>query len=211
MTVAIVNSGFGNFHSIQNMLKKIGVPSLLTSDPKEIEQSTAVILPGVGAYGAGMRTLRRAGLITVLRELPSRGIPLVGICLGMQLLALGSEEADEEGLGLINCRFVKFDRRASPGPIPHMGWNDVTIDSDSSLARSLPDSPRFYFVHSYFASDVPTQNRLMTCKYGVEFTCAVHGKNLMGFQFHPEKSHKFGTALFSALFLKQQVWKDDVA
>ena len=192
--LTIVDYGVGNLGSIANMLKKIGVPAVIVSDPRGVAQATKLILPGVGAFDAGMENLAARGLVDVLNErvLAAR-VPLLGLCLGMQLLTKSSEEGRREGLGWINA----VTRRFAFGPlkVPHMGWNSVELTAPHPLVSELPPDSRFYFVHSYFvecASPAPIVGRTT---YGEEFTSIVARDNIMGVQFHPEKSHRFGMAL----------------
>jgi len=192
--IAILDYGMGNVGSILNMLKKIGVQANLTSDPKEIEQADKIVLPGVGAFDSGMKALQNYNLIELLKyQVVEKKKPLLGICLGMQMLGRKSEEGVLPGLG-----FIPFDNiRFSFSPelnlkIPHMGWNQIKNMGSTALTISLPVKERYYFVHSYHAKCDYSENVLMTCDYGYEFTAAVYYENIFGVQFHPEKSHSFG-------------------
>lgn len=193
--IAILNYGMGNVGSIANMLKKLGADSVLTSDPKHIAQSDGLILPGVGAFDEGMRRIADMGLIAPIRAHADSGKPLLGVCLGMQLLGRGSEEGTREGLSLIPFSCVRFRPDDPTLRVPHMGWDRVTILRETPLTRGLENRPRYYFVHSYYAVCEQAQNVLMTCEYGVPFAAAVARGNIYGTQFHPEKSHFFGMAL----------------
>ena len=196
--IAILDYGLGNLGSIANMLRVIGEKNRITADPEEIAKADGIILPGVGAFDAGMRNLNQSGLSDVIRERASAGIPILGICLGMQLLGRKSEEGLLPGLRLIpfDCRRFSFPD-GSDLRIPHMGWDIVDIKQDHPLVKGLEGTQRYYFVHSYHAVCDSAENVLMTCDYGYEFTAAVVKDKIMGVQFHPEKSHDFGLALLS--------------
>lgn len=195
--ITIVDYGMGNLGSIQNMFKRIGVPASITSDPAVVAQAGKVLLPGVGAFDAAMQRIDASGLREVLdRKALHERVPVLGICLGMQLLTRGSEEGQRPGLGWIGASV----RRLPGGPglkVPHMGWNVVTPTRRHPLTDSLPDESRFYFVHSYgvFADD--PADRLLKARHGIEFDAAIAHDNICGAQFHPEKSHKFGMQLLA--------------
>ncbi len=197
--IAIIDYGVGNVGSIQNMLKKIGHPeSIITKNPDEINDADKIILPGVGAFDAGMQKINESGLLDVLnKKALSDKIPLLGICLGMQLLTNGSEEGKIKGLGWIDAVTAKFDFKAENSnlKIPHMGWNEVKVSKQHPLTADLPEPSRFYFVHSYYVKCRDKNDELLSCRYGIDFTCSVQHENIMGVQFHAEKSHKFGMQL----------------
>lgn len=191
--IAIVNYGLGNLGSISNMLKVIGVKSIITSNAHEIISADKIILPGVGAFDAGMENLKEKGLNNIIRDEAFNGKPILGICLGMQLLGRKSEEGVEDGLGLIpfdNVRF-KFEPECNL-KIPHMGWDVVDYKKDVPLLDGIFGKQRYYFVHSYHAVCDKEENVMMECDYGYKFAAAVCQKNIYGVQFHPEKSHDFG-------------------
>ena len=193
--ISIIDYGLGNLGSIQNMLKVIGEKSRITCSEDEIESSDGIILPGVGAFDAGMDKLNTSGLMPVLLQQAMNGKPVLGICLGMQLLGRKSEEGKLPGLSLIpfECRRFQFDD--SSLKVPHMGWDVVEFERDHPLLQDLHGQQRYYFVHSYYAVCDALENVLMTCDYGNQFAAAVVKENIMGVQFHPEKSHNFGLAL----------------
>lgn len=195
--IAIVDYGLGNLGSIANMLKVIGKRSVITSDPEKIQKADKLILPGVGAFDAGMTQLSERGLISVLQEeTGQKGKPILGICLGMQLLGRRSEEGTMPGLGLIPFDNIRFRIDSSSGlKVPHMGWDIVKIKRGNVLVAGLKGVQRYYFVHSYHAVCDSDENCLMTCDYGYTFTAAVVKGNVIGVQFHPEKSHDFGMRL----------------
>lgn len=193
--VAIIDYGLGNLGSISNMLKVIGEKNIITSDKTQIESADRLVISGVGAFDAGMENLNQSGLSDVIKE-NARKKPILGICLGMQLLGERSEEGKTNGLGLIpfeNRRF-KFGDSAN-FKIPHMGWDVVSFKRKHPLLDGLEGEQRYYFVHSYHAVCDSSENILMTCDYGYEFAAAVIKDNVIGVQFHPEKSHDFGMAL----------------
>ena len=193
--IAILDYGIGNLGSIMNMLKVIGEKSVITADKDKIKISDGIILPGVGAFDAGMSKLDESNLIHLIKDQAKAGKPILGICLGMQLLGQGSEEGEKCGLGLIPFHCIRFRFDWMNLKIPHMGWDIVGFKQKSSLINNLSGTQRYYFVHSYHAVCDSEENILMTCDYGYEFVAAVVKENVMGVQFHPEKSHDFGMAL----------------
>lgn len=194
--ITIVDYQMGNLGSISNMLKKLGVPSRITADPQDIAAASKLILPGVGAFDAGMDNLARSGLLPVLNErVLQAGVPTLGICLGMQLMTLRSEEGQRPGLGWVDAVALRFRPTDAALKVPHMGWNRVHPARSAPLIDGLPEEPRFYFVHSYFVRCQRLEDVLMTTRYGQEFHSAFQHGNVAGVQFHPEKSHKFGMAL----------------
>lgn len=193
--ITIVDFDIGNLGSIRNMLKKIGVQSVITSDPAEIEQATKLILPGVGAFDAGMRNLNASGLVPLLnRKVLEQGTPVLGICLGMQLMTRGSEEGSLPGLGWVQADTRRFTRDQAPNlKIPHMGWNLVRPAKASPLVAECPPEPRFYFVHSYYVHCDSRADSLLEATYGPHtFDAGFEAGHIRGVQFHPEKSHRFG-------------------
>lgn len=194
--IAIIDYGLGNLGSIGNMMKVIGVKSVITSDQTEIEKADKIILPGVGAFDAGMKNLEERNLIDFLCQQAEKGKPILGICLGMQLLGRKSEEGKCSGLGLIPFDNIRFRiPEETPLKVPHMGWDIVTFKQESPLLKGIQGRQRYYFVHSYHARCDREDNVLMTCDYGYEFCAAVVMDNIYGVQFHPEKSHDFGMKL----------------
>ena len=182
------------------MLRKVGVRSTCITRTDEAAGLKAFILPGVGHFDAGIRRLRETGFASLIQDRAAAGDPVLGICLGMQLLGLSSEEGDAEGLGLLPARYVRFQPEASNAPlrVPHMGWNGVTANPAKSITRDLPADARFYFVHSYHAVvDDPALIALSTV-YGYPFPSGLQDGRIVGVQFHPEKSHDFGKLLLRA-------------
>ena len=196
--VGIINYGLGNLGSIQNMLKVIGEKSIISANVEELNKCDRYILPGVGAFDAGMTKLNESNLVDYIKgKTLDEHKPLLGICLGMQLLGRRSEEGNQEGLGLIPFENIRFRLANSNLKVPHMGWDIVEFKQESPLLRKLEGTQRYYFVHSYHALCDSKDNILMTCDYGYEFAAAVIKDNIMGVQFHPEKSHDFGMALLN--------------
>lgn len=197
--ITIVDYGVGNVASVQNMLKKAGHDAELTSDPEAVVAASKIILPGVGAFDRAAGILRMTGLGEAVVQAAGSGAQVLGICLGMQLLLEGSEEGEgqEPGLGLIPGRVVAFPSalREQGIRIPHMGWNSVTRVGDAAALPALVDGDRFYFVHSFHAVPTDTADRFATAQHGIEFTAMVRRGNVMGAQFHPEKSHRTGMAM----------------
>jgi len=194
--IVIVDYGMGNLGSIQNMLKAVGVKSRVSSDSKIVLEAEKLILPGVGAFDSAMERINGSGLREILdRKALDDKVPILGICLGMQLLTRGSEEGALPGLGWIPGDTKRFPR-IDDLKVPHMGWNLVRNTSSSKLTKDLGEEARFYFVHSYAVSVDDQRNSILKTSYGIEFDSAIEKDNIMGVQFHPEKSHRFGKALF---------------
>lgn len=192
--IAIVNYGLGNLTSILNMCRRVGTDAVITADETEIRQADKLILPGVGHFKKGMDNLRDLGLQVLLNELVlEQKKPILGICLGAQLMTMHSEEGDVDGLQWINAKTVRFKQEQLHGlKVPHMGWSEIMIKDDNPLWHALPDEPRFYHVHSYHFLFEETPAVSAAVNYGYEFVTAFHAGNIYGTQFHPEKSHKFG-------------------
>ncbi|MCB0696266.1 MAG: imidazole glycerol phosphate synthase subunit HisH [Chitinophagaceae bacterium] len=192
--VAIINYGLGNLTSIQNMFRRLGIDCVITNDENEIRNASRLLLPGVGHFKRGMSNLEESGLVGLLNELViEQKKPILGICLGAQLMTKHSDEGDVDGLGWVDAKTVKFDAaKLNNLPVPHMGWTDIKVTRSCPLLEGIPDEPRYYFVHSYhFAFEEPSEV-IATSVYGYEFACAFNKGNVYGAQFHPEKSHKFG-------------------
>lgn len=195
--ITIVDYGIGNLGSVKNMFRKIGCPASVSGDLEVISHAKKILLPGVGAFDAAMRKINSTRLREVLdcKALIEK-IPILGLCVGMQLMTRSSEEGALPGLGWIPAvtkRFPKSDTLK----VPHMGWNSVKFARPSGLTRGLPEESRYYFVHSYYV-EVENQNHsILKTEYAIEFDAAIEYENIYGAQFHPEKSHKFGMQMLS--------------
>ena len=195
--ISVIDYGIGNIASIVNMLKKIGVSARLVNTVEDIEASSKLILPGVGSFDAGISRLRSLGFEAAIQNALGKNAYILGICLGMQMLLERSEEGELKGLSLIEGSSQKFDARSFDIKVPHMGWN-IVVPSERSVLfdRALPEH-RFYFVHSYFVKCKDQNNEIARANYGSKFCCAIQKGRVMGVQFHPEKSHKFGMTLLA--------------
>ena len=194
MKIAIIDYGLGNLHSAAKALVRIGADARITSDPEEVRTADKVVLPGVGAFGDCMNSLTDTGLVPVIHEVIQRGIPFLGICVGMQLMFEGSEEDPEiRGIGIFKGIVRKIQ---APGlKIPHMGWNSLRLLSPSPLFKDLPQLPYVYFVHSYHAKPMESSVVTAVTDYGEEVTAAVGVGPVQGVQFHPEKSSALGLTI----------------
>lgn len=192
--IGIIDYGVGNIGSIVNMLKKIGCLDVkLVRTAVDISTVDKYILPGVGAFDAGMELLNQSGMREALDlQIFQNKKPILGICLGMQMLGRSSEEGNMSGLGYIPFECVKFNFDDNNLKVPHMGWDYVEITKNSQIVINPKDMLRFYFVHGYYAVCDNPEDILMKCQYGIDFTAAVNRDNVYGVQFHPEKSHGFG-------------------
>jgi glutamine amidotransferase len=195
--ITIIDYNAGNIVSIKNMLNRLGLESKVSSDINDIVRAEKLILPGVGHFDYGMKNLIDSGLASVLSErVLERKVPILGICLGAQLFTNHSEEGVLPGLGWFpSSKTVKFKISGEKLKIPHMGWADVQIEKESRLFKGMDKEQRFYFVHSYHLECSNNADILASAKHGIKFAAALEHKNIVGVQFHPEKSHKFGMHL----------------
>ena len=192
--IAVIDSGVANLRSVSNALNHLGAQHCIAHTPGDLDHADKIILPGVGAFGAGMAHLQ--DFIEPLRERADKGIPILGICLGMQLLFERSEEmGDYEGLGLLKGTIVRFP---TDGPkVPHIGWNQLQHDGSSPLLKGVPTGGYAYFVHSYYAQTAAPDMILASTDYGIDFPAVVGKDNVFGAQFHPEKSQHTGLKLLA--------------
>ena len=197
--IAVIDYGVGNLFSLRSSLERIGAQVEITSDPQVIRKAEKLILPGVGAFAAAAKKLRASGLDVLLREQAAAGKELLGICLGMQLLFEKSYEfGQHEGLGLLRGSVVPMEGSIPSGlKIPHIGWNALHFTRDSKLLRFIRNEDCVYFVHSFYATDCD-DSVIATAEYGKELTAAVQKDNIMGCQFHPEKSGPVGLNILRA-------------
>ena len=193
--IGIIDYKMGNIGSIQNMLKRISVKSVISSKIELLNNCVKLILPGVGSFDQGMKNLKNHNFIRFLNDYVIKDKkPILGICLGMQLFADKSEEGDLSGLGWIKGNVKKFNLRKDGLKVPHMGWNNIEC-KNSKLFLNLPNEKRFYFVHSFFFECKNKENIISTTDYGINFASSINKQNIWGTQFHPEKSHICGMNL----------------
>jgi imidazole glycerol-phosphate synthase subunit HisH len=195
--IAIIDYDIGNLAAVANMLRRIGQASIITADPAQVAAADRIILPGNGHFDTCMRNLRASGLVPLLEDKVAAGTPLLGICVGAQMLGKGSEEGQEPGLGWLDLTVRRFPVMQGLR-VPHMGWTEVKpAQPDHPLVQGLGDDARFYFVHSYYLDPADRSLALLSADYGIPFAAGVTSGNIAGVQFHPEKSHRFGKALLN--------------
>lgn len=195
--ISVLDYGCGNIRSVIRMLEKAGASANRVSTPDAVRGAQALVLPGVGAFDHGMSALAERRLDRALDDVVSDGhVPILGICLGMQLMCVGSEEGRLPGLGWFDAQATRFpDPGLTRLPVPHMGWNTLRVTKGNALLAVGEPDPRFYFVHSYRIQCNDPRDVVATCDYGGSFVAAFSKANLFGAQFHPEKSHRFGLAM----------------
>ncbi len=188
--IAIVDYGMGNLRSVQKAFEKVGAEARVIPSPDQLVGARGIVLPGVGAFGQAMGNLRAAGWIAPLRQACQAGIPFIGICLGMQLLFDSSEELGQHaGLGILPGEVKRFNGNLK---VPQMGWNQIHVKHINPLLRDVPDGSYAFFVHSYYCAPQDASIVLATTEYGIEFASMVAHGNILGAQFHPEKSQSVG-------------------
>lgn len=198
--ITIVDYGLGNIKAFANVYKRLNIPVCYASTPEQLKQASKIILPGVGAFDHAMHMLNTSGLRETLDDLVLRQrVPVIGICVGMQIMANGSEEGTSKGLGWINGTVKRFrfpnEVLTKEHPLPHMGWNNINPVKLSSLVANLDDYKRFYFLHSYYFECTSPADVVASANYGFDYACIVNHDNVYGIQCHPEKSHHNGVAL----------------
>jgi glutamine amidotransferase len=195
--ISLVDYGVANLGSMRNMLRRIGVETELVATPEGISLATKLILPGIGAFDQGMEALSERGIVEPLRRrVLEERVPILGVCLGVQLLGQGSAEGRRPGLGFVDARCERLPGDAEAGiRVPHMGWSHIRSVRDDPILRGLDANARFYFVHSFHVVCADHADVLATADYGIEFTAMIRRDNIYGAQFHPEKSHRFGLRL----------------
>lgn len=191
--IVIVDYGMGNLRSVEKAFNRLNAQAMISSNPLDIANASKLVLPGVGHFSKGMENLNERNLITPLQLAVEKGVPLLGICLGMQLMTRSSEEGDKEGLGFIDA-FTKKFKVAENVKVPHMGWNNVNISESIPLLDGISDMDEFYFAHSYRV-EASSGSIVASTFYGEEFASIIQNKNVLGVQFHPEKSHDSGLKL----------------
>ncbi|WP_412971516.1 imidazole glycerol phosphate synthase subunit HisH [Glaciecola sp. MF2-115] len=196
--IAIVDYGLGNIKAFSNVYKKLNIDCVYADTPEQLQRATKIILPGVGAFDYAMETLNSSGLRETLDDMVlNQKVPVVGICVGMQMMANSSDEGSLKGLGWIPGTVKKFDflENENPLPLPHMGWNNLVLDVEDPLFKGLEADPRFYYLHSYYFKCKNQENSIASAKYGLDFSCIVRRENIYGIQCHPEKSHHNGSTI----------------
>jgi glutamine amidotransferase len=196
--ITIIDYGLGNVKAFANVYKKLDIPIKIATQADDLKKATKVILPGVGAFDQAMRRLEISGMRKILDEIVlDRKVPVLGVCVGMQMLAYSSEEGKLPGLGWIDAEVKRFDSASftSFACVPHMGWNEVKVLKANGLFRELGNAGRFYFLHSYYIHCKKSEDIIAVTDYSGEFVSAVNSGNIFGVQFHPEKSHHWGIRL----------------
>lgn len=194
--ITVIDFEMGNIGSIVNMLKYLGVPVTVASTRDEVALAQKIILPGVGNFAKAMQSIRDKNLYETLNsKVVDENTPILGICLGMQLMTRGSEEGDSAGFGWIDAVTHRF-KLPSEYKIPHVGWNTIRVSNSNQLVENMKIDERFYFVHSYCVRVCNEENSMLKTNYGDVFDSGIYRGNIYGVQFHPEKSHRYGKALF---------------
>lgn len=196
--IGIVDYGMGNKKAFSNIYKQLGMPFKIIKSEEDFIGVEKIILPGVGAFDHAMMRLGESGLLEILNDLVLiKKKPVLGVCVGMQIMAKSSEEGILDGLGWIDSTVIEFNKEElrSGNPLPHMGWNSIECEGENLLFSNIGSNSRFYFLHSYYFKTSNKNASIATAKYGHHFTCAINFENIFGVQFHPEKSHNNGVQL----------------
>ena len=195
--ITIVDYGLGNLSAVANVYRRLSADFQISSDPTQISRSSKLILPGVGAFDHSMMQLKKSGLSPALEDaVLQRKVPILGICVGMQMLVNSSDEGSMSGLGWITGKVKKFDSTVVP-LLPHMGWNNIEV-LDNRLFHGCEKNPSFYFLHSYYVECAEVSHVIANASYIMKFACAINKDNIYGVQFHPEKSHRNGIQLLKS-------------
>lgn len=198
--ITIIDYGVGNIKAFVNIYKKLSIAIKVAQKPEDLVGATKLILPGVGHFDYAMKNFSDSGMMEITNQLVLESkIPILGICVGMQILGKSSEEGVLPGLGWIDAKIRKIDSTLlkQSTRLPHMGWNDVVVSNKNRLFTNLEESARFYFLHSYYFDPANKEDTIALSEYGKEFACAVNHENIYGVQFHPEKSHHYGISLLN--------------
>lgn len=196
--IAIIDYGLGNVIAFANVYKKLNIPVIIVKQAEDLKNTTKLILPGVGSFDKAMQKLEKSGMRQLLDEMVlHRYVPVLGVCVGMQMLAHSSEEGSLPGLGWINGEVKRFTPSSLKNPVcvPHMGWNNLRPLKTNSILQGIDLNARFYFLHSYYFQCHRNEDIIAVTDYDGEFVCAVNSRNVFGVQFHPEKSHQWGIRL----------------
>jgi glutamine amidotransferase len=196
--IGIINYGLGNIKAFENIFRRLNIPVVILSDKSQFQDVNKLILPGVGAFDHAMKTFSDSGMRDIIeKKVLDEKVPVIGVCVGMQMLANSSEEGKLPGLGWIDGIVKKFDisKIQFTTHLPHMGWNDIHVTKEKKIFNDFPANPKFYFLHSYYFHANKPEDCIATSNYGISFTAAVNNNNIYGVQFHPEKSHTFGVKL----------------
>jgi len=195
--IGIIDYGVGNIKAFSNIYEQLNLSFKIVKNIEDFFDVTKIILPGVGSFDHAMTSLQNSGMREKLDELVlEKKLPVIGICVGMQMLAKSSEEGNLKGLGWIDGTVKKFDKsKIKNGPLPHMGWNTLNIEKENGIFKNLEEEPRFYFLHSYYFECNNKEDVIATATYGKRFECMVNHENIYGIQCHPEKSHHNGIQL----------------
>jgi len=193
--IAIIDYGLGNIQAFKDVYSRLGIPATIAKSPADLNNATKLILPGVGSFDHAMTKLNESGMRPKIEQLiVETKMPILGVCVGMQIMTTSSEEGELQGLGWIDATVKRFDSEKCI-VLPHMGWNDVSPKSESELFKNMDKKIIFYFLHEYYLDASESSNIEATSDYFGEFTCSVRKNNIFGVQFHPEKSHNFGMLL----------------
>tara|TARA_B110000438_G_scaffold300809_1_gene354073 strand:- start:2446 stop:3057 length:612 start_codon:yes stop_codon:yes gene_type:complete len=195
--IGVIDYGLGNVQAFLNVYERLGISVFAVKTKPDFDRATRLILPGVGSFDWAINALNNSGLREPLDDyVIRRGMPILGVCVGMQIMACSSKEGESDGMGWIETEVEQFDKNnvCQAKPVPHMGWNDVSPINCEGLFEGSDTFPRFYFLHSYYFALLKEETLAKSC-YGIEFSSAVHTNNIYGVQFHPEKSHGWGLQL----------------